>query len=187
VSRKYGAIASIIVIGLGTASLLRGWKYANPSYSWAEFDGGSYTASYPSHWKKDVIPQNTETTVILRAAPIQPSEHVGRQGLTIYDLGVRAGTLDEVTAELLKKEIEPSRTQRIRLANGVEAMTWTSSQPLSAEVGAYYRAYAFLGPTKRLYSTTHYLFDWKRDWRSDNLTRRILGSMKFKDPAPAKK
>lgn len=159
---------------------IQAWRYANPSYAWSEIDGGSYSALTPFQWKAEVIRTSSGTAVIFNRTNPGPA-------LTITDIGATTGTLVEEVKQLRKREIEPSSVKRVRLANGIEAATWSASRPLTVEFGESYRKYVFLGTNGRLYSSTYFLSSFKKDWLSDNLTRRILGSMKFKDvPAPKK-
>jgi hypothetical protein len=183
-NRRFWSIVIGGILLIAAAWTIQAWRYSNPSLEWIEIDGGSYSTSIPSHWKPDIIRTSSGTAMMLsRATPGQRDRHA----LTINDLGVMNGPVMEEIERLRSREIEPTSMKRIHLANGIEAVTWSASRPLTVEIGEYYQTYVLLGTNRRLYSSTYSLSSFKRNWRSENLTRRILGSMKFKDAAPAKK
>jgi hypothetical protein len=173
-------VALALLSGWGCYELIDGWRVAHTSVEWVQQESESFTVMCPSKWT--VTPSESKKG--------DWTSTVGPKPRHAFDLTIEDATrFGKSPTEIMnsEKERDEGSGRKIVLANGVECMTWTHVLP-HAHFGIPVRNYAFAAPDGRIYHASHWIPpNWKAAWFYDRVYRKLLGSMKFKDPAPAKK
>jgi len=177
------------VLALGAAAWwgLRVWRVIHPWFPQQSVETSLYTASYPSHWEpidpKDPRLGEKELSFINHRGPAPELEPWDRPRwrMTLRDEGMSFPSAEALAEALRKQEEKPEPLSRVRLSNGVEALTWVE-RAASVDIPFSLRWYVFRSPEGRLFLAGHDVpSEWKARLRYERLFRGVLSSLRFKE------
>jgi hypothetical protein len=176
---KIAAFALLALVLLTGIWGRQAWRDIHPHSDLRSYAFAGYSLEFPAQWPS---PEQDKKYTVVRSAPDlkEGSLDQFKWTLSIADEGVE--TSPEKVSQAMRSGYSeaPPATQLVRLANGVDAITWTVWEP-RGEVSQEHRGYVFKAPNGHVYSAWQPMArDWRTKYRYDFLFRSVLASMKFK-------
>lgn len=187
-ARYAAGVVLIASLGMLCAAIAT-YRSVSPTFTVRLVEMETYTAEVPTHWDDSSHETNprliSKTSLRIQTHPVLEDERPLEWSLRIEDRG------PGVSVETETQKLRPSSAspvEKFRFKNGITASTWDYVVP-AAHLEIPFKNYVFQASNGHLYHASHMISPrWKERWRYNNLFRRVLGSMKFKDaPTPAKK